>query len=110
MPPLINLNSKYFVNLFFGRIIEKIRIWKIKHYKIKKVKVEAKNSPDLLYHLHFKLAIRDKDGLMSAETIFDINIPASGYFYARKQLERYVVQNLDIEIVNFESEEIKEEE
>ena len=97
-------------HLFFGRILEKIRVWKIKRYKSKKVKVEAKNSPDLMYHLHFKIAIRDKSGLATCDgTVFDISIPASGYFFAKRKLERYIVRNIDIEIVNFESEEIKED-
>jgi hypothetical protein len=105
MPPLIELNKNYFINLLFGRIIQKVREWKIKRYKLKKVKVEAKNSPETMYHLHFKVAIRDKNGLATCDnTVFDINIPATGYFFARKQLERYVVQNLDIEIIDFETE------
>lgn len=100
--PIIDLDA-YLINLFFGRMIRKVREWKIKRYKAKKVKVEAKNSAEKIYKMHFKLAIRDKDGLITGDNIFDIEIPANGYFYAKKKLERYVVGNIDIEVVDFEA-------
>ncbi len=95
--------DKFLVNFFFGRIIRKVREWKIKRYKAKKVKVEAKNSPEKIYNMHFKLAIRDKDGLATCDSVFHIQIPANGYFYAKKKLERYVVGNIDVEVVDFEA-------
>jgi hypothetical protein len=114
--PTIDLDKHFFINLLFGRIIRKVREWKIKHYKAKKVKSEAKNSPEKMYHLHFKIAIRDpKDGIAKCDNVFDIYIPANGYFYAKKKLERFVVANIDVEVVDFESleeetPEIKKEE
>ena len=104
--------DKFLVNLLFGKIIRKVREWKIKRYKAKKVKVEAKNSPEKIYNMHFKLAIRDKDGMATCDSVFHIQIPANGYFYAKKKLERYVVGNIDVEGVDFEAlseEEEKEE-
>jgi hypothetical protein len=104
--PVIDLNKHFFVNLFFGRFIRKFREWKIKRYKSKKVKTEAKNSSEKIYHMQFKIAIRDnsEDGkLAQCDTIFDIKIPANGYYYAKKQLERFVVANIDVEVVDFES-------
>jgi hypothetical protein len=100
----IDLDKNFIINFFFGRIIRKVREWKIKRYKAKKVKTEAKNSPEKIYHLHFKIAIRDpKDGLTKCDNVFDIYIPANGYFYAKKKLERFVVSNIDVEVVEFES-------
>lgn len=93
----------FLINLFFGKIIRKFREWKIKRYKAKKVKAEAKNSAEKIYKMHFRLAIRDKDGLIKCDSIFNIEIPANGYFYAKKKLERYVVGNIDIDVVDFEA-------
>lgn len=106
----IHLDRNFFINLFFGRIIRKVREWNIKYYKAKKVKTEAKNSTEKIYHMHFKIAIRDpKDGLIKSDNVFDIYIPANGYFYAKKKLERFVVANIDVEIVDFESLDEEEE-
>jgi hypothetical protein len=104
--PLIDINGDFFLNLFFKRTIEKIRVLRIKNYKSKKVKVE----PEKSYHMHFKLAIRDKTGTHVAdEQVFDVHIPANGYFIAKKKLERFVLENIDVEIINFEAEPIEEQ-
>ena len=77
----IELNSKFFINLFFGKYIKRLRDWKIKRYKVKKVKSEAKNSPEKIYHMHFKISIRDKDGIQQCDNdLFTISIPAQGYY------------------------------
>ena len=101
--PTIDLTKHAVINFFFGRIIRKLRELKIKRYKAKKVKTEAKNTPERMYNMHFKISLRDKDGFIESDTIFDIQIPASGYFYAKKKLERFVVGNIDVNVVNFES-------
>lgn len=106
MPVIIDLNKHFFVNLLFGRSIRKFREWKIKRYKAKKVKTEARNSTEKIYHMQFKIAIRDNNAegsLAQCDTIFDIKIPANGYYFAKKQLERFVVANIDVEVVDFES-------
>lgn len=95
--------DKFLVNLFFGKIIKKVREWKIKRYKSKKVKVEAKNSPEKIYDMQFKVAIRDKNGLATCDSVFHIQIPANGYFYAKKKLESYVIGNIDVEVINFKA-------
>jgi hypothetical protein len=102
MSKIIDL-EKYVVGLLFGRLIARLRTWRIKRYKSKKVKVEAKNSPEKIYHMHFRIAIRDKDGAQACDNVFDIEIPANGYYFAKKKLERFVVGNIDVEVVDFEA-------
>lgn len=110
MAKIIELNFAYFKELFFGNTIKKIRKWKIQHYKQKKVKSEAK-SPERLYHFKFKIAMRDKNGVQTCDNdVFEISIPANGYFYAKKKLERFVVRNIDIEVIDFNSVEIPDNE
>lgn len=93
--------EKWIINFLFGKTIKKFREWKIKKYKVKKVKNEAKNSIEKLYKMNFKLSIKDKNGIISSDTIFNIDIPANGYFFAKKKLERFVISNIDIDIVDF---------
>lgn len=104
MAPMITLD-KY---LFFGTILNKIRVWKIKRYKKKKIK-ETKKSPEKMYHLHFKIGVKDNNDSKLSDTVFDINIPATGYYYAKQKLERFIIENIDMEIIEFTSKSMETE-
>lgn len=95
---------KFILRLFFHNTIQKFREWKIKRYKLKKVKVESKNSDEKLYNIHFKIGISDKSGLINCNDVFNIQIPANGIFYAKKELEKFIIDRVNIEVIKFESE------
>ena len=85
-----------------SNIYEVFRVWKIKRYKQRKIK-DAGRGPVKHYRLFFRLEIKDHRGIKSADRIFDIIIPASGFFFAKKQLESFVFNNLNIEVVEIET-------
>ena len=62
-----------------------------------------KKEPGKLYKLFFRLEIKSNNGAQTAEQVFEITIPARGFFFAKKKLERFVIANLNVEVVDFET-------
>jgi len=84
-------------------VAKKLREFKIKRYKQKKVKVK-KDDPIKNFHLYFRLEIETAGVNHVADQVFDIIIPAKGYYQARQTLEELVMRKLKINVLDFESE------
>lgn len=88
---------------YLDRINKFIARRKAYFYKRKKVK-ESKLDFDNDYQFTFRLVLRDSDGSHLIEKeYFNITIPAKATFVARKKLERWVEENITIDIVEIKN-------
>jgi hypothetical protein len=92
---------------FIRDIKNYFRSLKIKFYKRKKVR-KAKTPFEKDYYLTFIIKIYDVNNPQVSED-FNMVIPAKAAFFAKKKLERHIMENIDIEVLMVEEvDEIEE--
>lgn len=107
-PTLSQLVWHWLAPRWMKKLRAKMHTWKIKRYKVKKVK-QAKLVTERDYWIEFNIIIKDKDQPQNVGP-FNIVIPAKGIYFAKRNLRHHLKNNLDIEVVHFEHfEEIPED-
>lgn len=85
---------------FLVRIRDQWRIWRLRRYKMKKVKM-SKLIQDDHYFVEFNIIIQDATNPQSLGP-FNITVPARGIYFAKRRIVKHLQETIDIEVLNFD--------
>lgn len=85
---------------FVVRTRDKFREWRLKRYKMRKVK-ESKLLADENYYMEFNIVIKDVNNIQCVGP-FTITVPAKGAFFAKRKLKEHLVNALDIDVLHID--------
>ena len=77
-------------------ILSKSKRWKALRWKKKNIRESIDIEKN--YSIKFNLIVNDIGGNHKVSEYFDITIPATAPFFARRKLEKYIKENINIQI------------
>lgn len=102
-PKTIDLSDlfwKYLAPGFLIKIRDKIREWRLKRYKMKKVK-ESKLVHDEDYYMEFNIILDDGHNPQCVGP-FNITIPAKGAYFAKRKLRAHIKEVVDVDVLHID--------
>lgn len=85
---------------FLIKIRDQIRAWRLKRYKMRKVK-ESKLIHDEDYYMEFNIIIDDGHNPQCMGP-FNITIPAKGAYFAKRKLRAHVREVVDVDVLHID--------
>jgi len=104
--PTIDLGDFFWKHLapgFLIKIRNQIREWRLKRYKMKKVK-ESKLIRDENYYMEFNIIIDDENNQQCLGP-FNITVPAKGAYFAKRKLRAHIKEVVEIDVLHIDRED-----
>jgi hypothetical protein len=100
VPNLSEIFWTYLAPGFLIKIRDQFRTWRLKRYKMRKVK-ESKLIHDEDYYMEFNIIVDDGHNPQCIGP-FNITIPAKGAYFAKRKLKVHVKEVVDVDVLHID--------